>query len=102
MLSYVVLVLGGCAVPTAVARRHAEPDVVVEELESKETAPAGSESSRVEGDGRGACLSDVDTGLVLFTREWEEAFFGAGDGCVDSGRGSFFWRKHGFGSNINS
>lgn len=88
--------------PTAVPRRHAEPDVEIEEVQSKEIAPAGSESLRADGNGRGACLSDVDTGLVLFTREWEEAFFGAGDGCVDRGRGSFFWRKHGFGSNINS
>lgn len=52
--------------------------------------------------------SNDEAKASLFSSEWEQEFFGGagGGGLVEpgcnKGRGSFWWRKHGFGSNINS
>lgn len=55
--------------------------------------PPSANKSRIDNDGV--------AGEGLFSSEWLQGF-GDGDVGCDSGRGSFAWRRHGFGSNVNS
>ncbi|CAN0312629.1 unnamed protein product [Ectocarpus sp. 12 AP-2014] len=64
--------------------------------ESRVTTTDGS-----EGGDAAAAAAAAAAPAVLFSSEWAAEYARGGEGC-DLARGSFMWRGHGLGSNVNN
>ncbi|CAN0487292.1 unnamed protein product, partial [Ectocarpus sp. 8 AP-2014] len=65
--------------------------------ESRVTTADGSEG----GDAAAAAAAAAAAPAVLFSSEWAAEYARGEEGC-DLARGSFMWRGHGLGSNVNN